>query len=215
MDTEHTAPTDTSSTTPTDQPGTAPAAAAAPAPAFTQDDVNRIVARRLEEDRARRTAPKAPEQTDKRTAITADDVTALLASQRAFDRVTASANLTDRQLERMEAARKAESPQDVAAWARGYLEDMGLGKSNVNPNNNTSQTAPVPEHKPSAVAPSSSQPSAVTPVTTGGLVDIYNLTPEQFASMTPAQMREHHERIIASAQSRSGAPRLPTAVQKR
>ena len=214
MDTEHTAPTDTSSTTPTDQPGTAPAAAAAPAPAFTQDDVNRIVARRLEEDRARRVAPKAPEQTDKRTAITADDVTALLASQRAFDRVTASANLTDRQLERMEAARKAENPPDVAAWARGYLADMGLGKSNLNPSPNA-QTAPVAEHKPSAVAPSSSQPSAVTPVTTGGLVDIYNLTPEQFASMSPAQLREHHERALASANAKSGAPRLPMAVQKR
>jgi hypothetical protein len=213
MDTENTAPNDTSSVTTTDQPGTAPAAAAAPAPAFTQDDVNRIVAKRLEEDRARRVAPK-PEQADKKVAITADEVTALLASQRAFDRVTAGAGLSDRQLERMEAARRADNPPDVAAWARGYLEDMGLGRSNVNPSPNA-QTAPVAEHKPSAVAPSSSQPSAVTPVTTGGLVDIYNLTPEQFASFSPAQLREHHERIVSSAQSKSGAPRLPAAVQKR
>jgi hypothetical protein len=52
-------------------------------------------------------------------------------------------------------------------------------------------------------------------VTTGGLVDIYNLTPEQFASMTPAQMREHHERNVAAGNARTGAPRLPMAVQKR
>jgi predicted Zn-dependent peptidase len=214
MDQESTAPSDTSSASTSDQLPTAAAAAAPPAPAFTQDDVNRIVAKRLEEDRARRTAPKAPESTEKKTAITADEVTALLASQRAFDRVTAGAGLSDRQMERMEAARKAENPQDVAAWARGYLEDMGLGKSNVNPSPNA-QTAPVAEHKPAAVAPSSSQPSAVTPVTTGGLVDIYNLTPEQFASMTPAQMREHHERNVAAGNARTGAPRLPMAVQKR
>ena len=176
--------------------------------------MNRIVARRLEEDRARRAAPRAPESTEKKFAITEDEFNALLSRQRAFDRVTAAAGLSDRQLERMESARKAENPQDVAAWARGYLDDMGLGKSNVNPSSNA-QTAPIAEHKPSAVAPSSSQPSAVTPVTTGGLVDIYNLTPEQFASMSPAQLREHHERNVAAGNAKSGAPRLPMAVQKR
>lgn len=72
-------------------------------------------------------APSAP------GGMTAAEVQTLMARERAFTRAVASASLTDRQLARMEETYRAVNPPDPAEWARGYLEDMGIGKANATP----------------------------------------------------------------------------------
>jgi hypothetical protein len=54
----------------------------------------------------------------------------------------------------------------------------------------------------------------VTPISTGGLVDIYRVTPELFATFTPAQIREHHEKAVQAAQAGAGAPPLPRVLKR-
>ena len=48
-----------------------------------------------------------------------------------------------------------------------------------------------------------------------GLVDIYRLTPEQFAQLTPQQIVEHHKRAVEVARKQSGAVPLPAALRDR
>lgn len=47
---------------------------------------------------------------------------------RAFDRATRRIDLSDKQLERMERAFKADAPSDPSSWVAEYLEDLGIKK---------------------------------------------------------------------------------------
>lgn len=87
-------------------------------------------------DKPKDPPPAAPvAKTTEPSTATASDPKAefqqILTRQRAFDRVAASAGLSDRQLARMEESFQALNPPDPAEWARGYLEDLGLGKANT------------------------------------------------------------------------------------
>ena len=203
-------PNDTTTTASTtgDQPGTAPAEGKA----FTQEQVNAIVSRRLQEDRASRAKPAESKPTEPTgSAATDTDLKAKveeLEMRNAFDKRAAKLGLTDDAEALMFKLYKADRPSDPAAWFESTGKAFGLKGTT------TATATPQDPAKPPAAAPSSSQPSAVTPVTTGGLVDIYTMTPEQFASMSPQQMREHHEKNLAAAQSRAGGPRLPRMLQK-
>lgn len=71
----------------------------------------------------------AGQQAPNNTAgISADEVQKLIAGATALERVATENKLTDKQRSRMEAALKAEKPADVGAWAKSYLEDMGIMK---------------------------------------------------------------------------------------
>ncbi len=89
-------------------------------------------ARVLQEiEAAKAPTPKPAAKSD--GLMSAADVQALLSRDRAFTRATATANLNDRQLARMEAALNAENPSDVAAWSAAYIEDLGIGKPATQP----------------------------------------------------------------------------------
>jgi hypothetical protein len=95
------------------------------------------------------------EPKDPKPATTGDDVKQLMARQRAFDRATATAKLSDRALARMESAFTAESPENVSEWVKGYLEDLGIGASGAS---SPPQSATSPNPPPAA--PASASPGA-------------------------------------------------------
>ena len=81
--------------------------------------------------------------------VSADDVTKLIHRATAFERVATETKLTDAQRKRMDAAMRAENPDDVAAWSKAYLEDMGIAKANpstttTNPNGGAPAGAAAP-----------------------------------------------------------------------
>lgn len=132
----------------------------------------------------------------------------------AFDKRAAKLSLDAEAEEKLFKLYRAENPQDPATWFDSTVKAFGL-KANVSNPSQPNTAAPTEPVKPPAAAPSSSQPSVVNPITTGGLVDVYTLTPEQFAAMTPQQIREHHEKAVTAAQTRIGAPPIPKAAQRR
>lgn len=216
-------PSESPATT-SDPPATPPAGSASGQPAermLPQSEVDRIVQRRLEQDRARRApaapAPRPASQTTTNSNPSADDGQSnARARERAFDRAALKLELNDTQAGIMEAEaiKQGVSPGEMTEWCQRFAGDV-FGKQPVSTTTTVPAAAPSEPAKPPAAAPSSSQPSAVSPITTGGLVDIYTLTPEQFAAYTPQQLREHHERNVSAANSRHGAPPIPKQMQKR
>jgi len=227
--------TTTASAATTDAPATPPAAGAQPV-AFTpeqQEALNRIVQQRLTEDRARRPATPAPVAAPAGRAaaatpapaatpepsMSATEVQQLIARDRAFTRVTATAGLTDRQVERMEAALRAENPADVSAWSREYLTDMKLGQpatATTTPPataTQTATTAPVAPTAPPAAAPSA--PSAHALPTANGLPDLFNMTPAQHQTLGPEGIKETLQRLWSIGNQASGAPARPKPPSQR
>jgi hypothetical protein len=214
-----------SSTTPppaasTSSPGTAPAEGKA----FTQEQVNEIVQQRLAEDRARRSngqqqqAAQKPgsQATPPAGMMPIDEVERIIERNTAFERVTATANLTDAQRGRMLAALKQERPEDVATWSRQYLEDMGLGRQPATttqtqtPNGN----AATPMSPPTA-APPSAAGNKVNPVTSGGLVDFWRMSPAELDQLGGQGLRQEYEKHLAVGKRLSGAPPVPQAMRRK
>lgn len=95
--------------------------------------------------------------------MTASQVNEMMARERAFTRVAASANLTEDQFRVVEDTFRAVNPPDPAAWASGFLGAMGIGKKNPTnpaPNAATQATKPSPSNTPPArVAPDLGSPA--------------------------------------------------------
>lgn len=138
-------------------------------------------ARVLQEIEAAKAPPPAPKPAAKSDgSMSAADVQALLARDRAFTRATATANLNDRQLARMEAALNADNPSDVAAWSAAYIEDLGLAKL-------VTQPVAAIAAEPIKPAPATTPPAPATnisdkgPASSGGSRDsqgIYDTRPQ-------------------------------------
>jgi len=220
-------PTTTGDQAATPPPGNvAPNGQQPPARTFSQAEVDRIVQSRLAEDRTRRQQAPAPKpttngtpQTTQTTTPPADDPHAARARERAFDRAIGPMQLSEQQIGIMESesVKQGVQPGDMGSWCQRFAADV-FGKQNVSPPplpTTPPPASPQEQLKPPAAAPSSSQPNASTLVTTGGHVDIYTLTPEQFNALSPQQIREHHERNVAAAHARTMAPPLPKVMQKR
>ena len=58
-------------------------------------------------------------------------------------------------------------------------------------------------------APSAPSAAPVNPTINGGLVDIWNLTPEQVSTMPREELRGHFEKILSSNNARIGTPPRP------
>lgn len=98
--------------------------------------------------------------------MTAAEVQQLLARERAFERTVAPAALNDRQRARMEESYQAVNPSDPAEWARGYLDDLGIGNKNASPStpiNASQQTPASAQPAPAAPAPARATPTLGSP----------------------------------------------------
>lgn len=157
-------------------------------------------------------APAAPKPSAKSDgSMSAEDVQALLSRDRAFTRATATANLNDRQLTRMEAALKADNPPDVAAWSAAYIEDLGLVKP-ATPTAAPAATAATLEAPKPAAAPAA--PSVNALPTAHGLPDLFAMTPAQHAALGPQGIRSALEQLWKIGNQMSGAPERPKPPQR-
>lgn len=143
--------------------------------------------------------------------MSAEDVQTLLSRDRAFTRATATANLNDRQMARMEAALKAENPSDVAAWSAAYIEDLGIVKQVTQPAA-PAATATTTEAPRPAAAPAA--PSAHTLPTAMGVPDLFSMTPAQHAALGPQGVRSALEQLWKIGNQMSGAPERPKPPQR-
>lgn len=85
-------------------------------------------------------SPPAPPAAS--AGLSADDVQKLVFRATAFERVAVENKLTDAQRKRMDAALKAENPDDVSSWSTSYLTDMGIVKAPPSPTPNGGAPAP-------------------------------------------------------------------------
>lgn len=98
-----------------------------------------------------KTDTKPEGATTQPTGMSAADVQKIVTRERALERSATEHKLTDGQRKRMEQALAADNPDDVSAWSRTYLEDVGIvkaaGAPNATPNQNPNSGA-APTLKP-------------------------------------------------------------------
>jgi hypothetical protein len=203
-------PTDTTASVAvtTDQPASPPAEASK---SFTQEDVNRIVAQRLADDRARRPAPAqpAPKPAPTKAAEQPDLASELAAMKQQQADLIARLDYEKRTKGLDLDAAKSETLFKVYQANPSAFDDavkvFGIGAPKpatpVAP-----QTAPEPQRAPAA-APSAPAGNALP--TQNGVIDIFNLTKEQANSLGPQGMRAELEKLWKIGSQLSGAPQRP------
>lgn len=206
-------------------PATPPATVVAPAKTFTQEELNSIVQKRLDEDRRARPAaakptpaPAAPVKAEPPPAggLTLEDVTRAVATARVLERAATSAGLNERQAQRMEDAMRAANPSDVPAWTKEYLDDMGLGKPPAPPAAATATppaTAATTTTVATAPAAAPAAPTAHALPTTQGVTDIFQ--PGVAAALGPDGVRAALEKLWAIGNQMQGAPQRPKPPAQR
>lgn len=202
--------------TDSEQPGTQPAEGAK-ARLYTEDEVNRIVTKRLarvkQEPRAEVKTEADPDaKVSKRelmARIEAQDARfARQEARHSFDKTAAKYGLDDEATEILFLAFEAQKPSDAKAW---FDSKVGLfGQKTVNPTNSPNQA--VDSRPP--VAAASTPPAKVNPVTTGGVVDVFALSPEQLSTLSADDIRKHVDGMMNQTRALSGAPRLPQPNRK-
>lgn len=193
----------------------APVAPAAEAKTFTQDQLNAIVQERLAKDRAIRPAPQPVKPPEKSADKSPDsDLRAELAEMKlrnAFDKRAAKYDLSDSASERLFKLYKAETPEDTSAWFDVTATEFGLKAptvSNQTPGATSATSAPTLDHvKPPVAAPAA--PTKVDPLTSAGVVDVFNLSEAQLHQLGPAGLRAEYEKILKVGQQQTGAPSRP------
>lgn len=189
---------------------------------FTQAEVNAIVGDRLARQRAEQQpqAPRAPAAAPEPAKPT--DVAAELAQmkQRAlFADHAADYSIPRDRRQDMYDLFAAQSPADPAAWFAQKAPIFGTSTPAQPAATTTSSSITAPPASPPAPpAPPPAAPSApakVDHLASGGLVDIFKLTPAEIDSLGPTGIRELHERALTAAKQQSGAPPLPRQVQSK
>jgi hypothetical protein len=184
-----------------------------PAGSFSQEDVNRIVATRLQEDRARRPAQApAPKPAPSNDAKTSDgDVRAELLEMKqrlAFEKRTSKFDLDD--------AKSSALFKVYQANPDGFEEAVTVfGLKPTQQQSATQNGSTVDPAKTGAAAPTA--PSGpVNPMTSGGgMLDIFNLSTEQLDQLGPQGLRGEYEKILAVGAQRAGAPPVHRALQRK
>ncbi len=203
----------------TEQPASPPATEK-PSGSFTQEDVNRIVAKRLEEDRARRpAAAPAPKPAAPSTAKASaePDVRAELEEMRREttelkQRLDYSSRATRLGLDEARAAALFPVYQANPDGFDNVVTALGIKAHQpaVNPAPTATQ-AEAP--KPPAAAPSA--PTATSLPTQNGIVDLFALSPVQLRQLGPDGVRENLERLWKIGNQLSGAPTRPKVPSQR
>jgi hypothetical protein len=224
-DDENTNPTETVTTE------TQASAASQPAPAaetkvFTQDEVNRLMAKTREETRQRvlKENKQASSPAPAPAALAADEPGEKLSMKE----LKAQLDETNRRLRfadlvgsyQIDPALKSDfydlckvqnpsmDPDWFEAKAKLFMKQAPV--ANTNPVQPQTATPAEPAKAPPA-APAA--PAKVAP-TNGGVVDLFNLSPDQIQRMGPHGLRAEFEKITSIGQQLAGAPQRPKAPQR-
>lgn len=195
---------------------TAPAAttggAAAPAP--TLDDIKVVVGSMLGDFRnglfadLRKTGALKSDKPTPAPAETApssnaqpnanQDVSALFARQRAFDRAVGAAGLNDEQAAMLEGMFQAMRPEDPGQWASTVIKTMGLGQKNATSSTATQTAQPqtAPAAQPSAPQPAPQPTTNISdrgPASSSDARDPIAVMKHRITDVT----RDDYDRIVA------------------
>lgn len=220
---------------PAPQPGAPAGATPTPAPApqaqavtFTAEQQAAVAqltasARAEGQAAAQRAAVPPPAQPAVERPPTVESLQAELRAVRdrsQFDRRSSRYGLSDAQADDLFLVYQAQRPTDADAWFAQRAETFGFRAPGTTTNTNqaatittTNNTTTTPEQRPPAAAPS--VPGRVDAVTSGGVVDLYRMTADQYAQLAPGQARQIHEQLVAQANAQRGAPPLPRSIQTR
>lgn len=212
----------------TGDPATAPGATASEK-MLPQSQVNTLIAnakreareatRRELEQQQQQAAPKKeePKPSGNASSLSATDVQQIVARERAIER--ASVGLTPGRAARMEEACRAANPSDVAAWCKSYREDMGFDMTQpaqpVAPATPAAQAAPAAPAQPAPAAAPAASGGPVNPVTTGGIIDLFQLSHAQLQQLGPAGVRAELDKIRNLHHQQSGLARLPRVPERK
>jgi len=175
---------------------------------FSQEQVNAIVQQRLAEDRNRR--PKAPDSPPaKASKPDLEAQVERLTLRNAFDKRAAKFDLTDSASDRLFRLYETEKPEDPTAWFTETASQFGLKGPNMTAPPSSTTGDPATAVTPPASAPNA--PVKVDPMTSGGLVDIFNLSAAQLQQLGPRGLRTHFEKALEVGNQLSGAPPRPQA----
>lgn len=201
--------------------GQQPAGQVQPAKTFTQQEVNAIVEDRLARERAARGQPgqqapvngqQAPTQQEKPKPDAPVTRQEFEEWQRrsAFDKRVSPLGLSPAAEEDLWTLYNAQKPADPEAWFKSKQETLGLKGTQV-PNTQNANGGNANSGTQGGANPPSA-PNAggkVNDLTSGGLVDIFNLPLDKVIALGPEGLRKHHEENLAAARSRDGAPPIP------
>lgn len=189
-----------------------PPSASANVRTFTQEEVNRLTAKAREEGRQR--AAKAPTGNDAGgESLSLKEIQDRLAEselRRGFDRRAMKLGIDDDAADDLFDLYKAQKPQDPQAWFDAKASRFGL-KANVS-TNPTNPQSNAPAQAAPAAAPSA--PSKVDQITSGGVVDYWNISSAQLEQLGPAGVRDLHEKALSVGRQLSGAPPRPSTTRK-
>lgn len=121
----------------------------------------------------------------------------------------------------IETAFAAANPQDAVGWVNTFFASVGRSAPSQPQAPVTTGTqqptngATAEPAKPPTAAPPSAAGTPVTPMTSGGLVDIWKLTPQQLDQLGPSGVRREFEKHLSEGARLSGAPPVPRAAQKK
>lgn len=151
-------------------------------------------------------APGAP-------GLSSADVEAMLERERVITARATKHELTDAQVKRMKSALGGVSVDVFAREVDSYMTEMGLVKAPTAATAATTATPVTDPPKPAAAAPAA--PSAHALPTANGVVDLFNLSNPQLASLGPQGVRENLEKLWAQGNQMSGAPQRPKPPSQR
>lgn len=225
---------DTGNATASGQAGTATAPAGATEGSFTQAQVNQIAARAREE--GRRSAEKERQQQTATTTsasssggdepLTMRQLKERLDEselRRGFDKRAAKFEMSDETADDLFQLYKAQKPTDATAWFGTKAQQFGFKPLGSGTTSSTNQAGTAGAAAASEAGQQNQQQQATQPrppaaprapagnnqPTQGGLVDIWNMIPDQLNQLGPAGLREEFEKHLAVHNRRAGAPPLP------
>jgi len=178
---------------------------------FTSSEVESIVKERLARVKASTPTPAPTPPPAPAGKVTLESLQAELAETRlrgAFDKRTAKLSLPDDEVEDLFELYKGKSADVRDNWLDAKAKKSMPAPTT--PSTTTNANAGI-EAKPVA-APNT--PGRVDPITSGGLVDIWNLTPQQLTDLGPSGLRAEFEKIQAAGSRAAGAPPRPKTPQR-
>lgn len=204
-----------------DPAGTPPPAGAKPS--FTPDqqaEVNRIAARAREEGRQSVQQQTPPKKETAAAAINEPADVTELRREMDFRDSASDLGVPRDQRKDLYTWAKALGVADFGQWleskramwsAPQQTETQQTQTQQNNPNGNTQQD----QARTGNAAPPSSVGNKVDPVTSGGLVDFWHMTPQQLEQLGSSGVRREYEKHLAEANRRNGAPPIPKVMQRK